>query len=289
MLIVFFSSSVAAAQIFPSRCIIIAPEFRPLTDTTQGAQFLHQQGLWGNLAKGLNSTGDRYGWSIATGALIQFVEWQHSSIFMQGDFEVLADKYNDISFNPRSIFWTEGFVYADKIDNTELQFGYIHRCKHDIDNLDTNQIGNGERRTLIYGSAMLRGIWRDVNLMGIHSDLWAQVDEYLIKQDTRTPDIIQPRKYDIEKLNSSISGGLRFDILNFMYLRASTSIAAYNSYKTVSVDGRAELGVEFTGDAMAMNIFIGFESFQDDLNRPTPVSSKYPFIGLRFFGKNIGL
>ncbi|MDP4220023.1 MAG: hypothetical protein Q8916_14160 [Bacteroidota bacterium] len=283
---------VHGGPIFPSRCIILAPEFRKPSDTTKGAAFLRQQGLWGNLAKGFNSTGDRYGWSVATGAIIQFVEWEHSSIFMQGDFDVLADTYNDISFNPRAIFWTEGFVYADKIDRTELQLGYIHRCHHDIDNLDTNRIGTGERRTLIYGSVMLRSVWRDVDLAGMHSDLWAQADEYLIKQDTRTPDA-EIRKTDIEKLNSSISGGGKIDIFEMgsakTYIRASATIAAYESYKTFTIDRRAEAGIELSGDALTMDIFLGYESFQDDLNRPAPVDSKYPYIGFRFVSRNIGL
>src|SRR5204863_1934099 len=146
-------------------------------------------------------------WSITTGGIIQFVEWPNSSIFMQGDFEVLADTHNDIAFNPRSIFWTEGFVFQYRLPDIELQGGYIHRCRHNIDNLDNDEIGAHERRTLIYGSAMLRGIMRDISLIGMQGTFWAQLDQYLIKQDTRLPDTALPRTTDIEKLNTSLSFG----------------------------------------------------------------------------------
>lgn len=292
LFVILFSYATSfAGPIFPSRCIILAPEFR--TDTSKGALFLRQHGVWGNIAHGFGSTGDRYGWSVATGAVIQFVEWEHSSIFMQGDFEVLADTHNNISFNPRGIFWTEGFVFADKIGQTELQGGYIHRCRHEIDNLDNNVIGAHEERTLIYGSAMLRGIWRDLGLLGFQGSFWAQADEYLIKEDTRTPDTIQPRSTDIAKLNTSLSIGAKLDLLSLgdikFYARISETIAAYDSYKTFTHDDRSEIGIELSGEALAMNIFFGSESFQDDLNRPMPVNSSFSYIGFRFIGRNIGL
>ena len=294
LLISLTASSLFAGPIFPSRAIILAPRFRDLTiDTSKDARFLHQQGIWGNLAKGFSSNGDRYGWSVATGGILQFVEWPNCSIFMQGDIEVLADTHNDISFNPRAIFWTEGVVFQYKLSDIELQGGYIHRCKHDIDNLDTNEIGMHERRTLIYGSAMLRGIMRDVSLFGMQGSFWAQLDQYLIKQDTRFPDTSRPRNTDIEKLNTSLSFGGKLNIFSLgdvnIYARIVQTFAAYDGFRTLTHDGREEFGLEIKGDALEMNIFYGTENFQDDLNRPLPVNSNYSYIGIRFIGRNIGL
>ncbi len=285
-----------AGPIFPSRSIILAPQFRSPLDTTKGALFLRQQGIWGNLARGFGSENNRQGWSISTGGILQFVEWQNAMIYMTGDFDVLADTYNDISFNPRDIFWTEGVCFGYRFDETELAVGYIHRCHHDIDNLDSNTVGTGERRTLIYGSLMARGVWRDMSFFrrfGIQGSFWAQLDQYLIKQDTRRPDQSSPRPTDMEKLNSSISVGGKIGFLFLgdisLYLRIVHSFSAYDSYKTWVHDSRGELGLEFIGEALSMNVFFGAESLQDDLNRPSPHNSSYSYIGIRFTGRNIGL
>ncbi|MFI5264361.1 MAG: hypothetical protein ACHQM6_07595, partial [Candidatus Kapaibacterium sp.] len=72
--------------------MIYAPEFRNPSDTTKGAAFLRQQGIWGGIAKGFQSAGDRFFWSISTGGIIQFVEWEHSAIYLIGDYEMAADQ-----------------------------------------------------------------------------------------------------------------------------------------------------------------------------------------------------
>ena len=55
------------------------------------------------------------------------------------------------TFNPRAIFWEEGVLAGFRLDEgIALQAGYIHRCKHDIDNLEITARGREEQRTLIY-------------------------------------------------------------------------------------------------------------------------------------------
>ena len=99
-------------------------------------------------------------------------------------------------------------------------------------------------------------------------------------------------KTDVSRLIASLSAGGKFDLpighAN-TYVRLSGIAAAYNSFKTFTFDSRAELGVELIGAGSTMNIFLGFESFQDDFSRPIPVNSKYVYIGFRFIGRNIGL
>jgi hypothetical protein len=163
--------SSASAQLFPSRSILFAPAFRDSGDSSRDTRYLTQQGMWGNLSRGFRSEGERFAWDISFGGFFELVQWKHSGISLVGDFEVLADTYNDISFNPRSIFWTEGFLYSLDITTTsdttfpglsrELSFGYIHRCRHDIDNLDYNTIGAHESRGLIYGSLMARYVLKN--------------------------------------------------------------------------------------------------------------------------------
>jgi hypothetical protein len=293
ILTLLISAVVFAGPIFPGRKIIYAPEFRNPNDTIKGAAFLRQNGIWGDLTKGLGSTGDRYYWSISTGGIIQFVEWQNSAIYLIGDYEMVADQHSSIYFHPRGIFWTEGVLWMDKIGETEFHAGYINRCHHEIDDLEPNIVGAGEQRVLIYSSILERGVWRDVNLAGFHSSLWAQLDEYVFSEDYHLPDSAVKPATDVTRLMASISAGGKFDLFQLgdanTYLRASSTFAAYNKFKTFTLDGRAELGMEFTGIGNTMNIFLGYEGLQDDFSRPVPVNSKYVYLGFRFTGRNIAL
>jgi hypothetical protein len=291
-LIVLSSTTSLAGPIFPTRCIILAPEFRSPLDTTKGAIFLRQQGIWGEISKGFQSAGDRFYWSISTGGIIQFVEWEHSAIYLIGDYEMAADQHSSIYFHPRGIYWTEGVLYMDKIGETEFHTGYINRCHHDIDDLENNVVGAGEQRTLIYSSILERGVWRDVNLAGIHSALWAQADEYVFREDYHIPDTASKPSTDMSRVIASLSAGGKFDLplgnVN-TYLRLSGIATAFNRFKTFTFDTRAELGLDIIGAGSDMNLFLGFESLQDDGARPVPVNSKYVYVGFRFIGRNIGL
>ncbi len=288
----FIAVTAIAGPIFPTRSIIMAPQFRSPLDTTKGAVFLKEQGIWGDITKGFQSSGDRFYWSISTGGIIQFVEWEHSAIYLIGDYEMAADQHSSIYFHPRGIFWTEGVLYMDKIGETEFHTGYINRCHHDIDDLENNIVGAGEQRTLIYSSILERGVWRDVNLSGIHSTLWAQADEYVFREDYHMPDTASKPNTDMSRIIASLSAGGKFDLpigSANTYLRASGVAAAYNKFQTVTFDARVELGLELIGAGSTMNIFLGAESLQDDGSRPSPVNSKYVYLGFRFMGKNIGL
>jgi hypothetical protein len=295
-LFLLLASASLAGPIVPSRSFILAPKMREVTDTTKGVKFLRQNGLWGNLARGFKSTDDRFAWSVSFGGIIGFAEWDNSSLYLQGDAEVLADTYNDISFNPRSIFWTEGIVYGLRLDSTnELHLGYIHRCKHDIDNLGSNKVAANEERTLIYGSLMGKYVARDFYIFDYNTSTSAQLDMYLVKQDYRIP--VERTGYppSVENLNMSLELAGKFDMREIFdvlnpYIRLQYKFASYNWFDIITVDTRFEIGFELKGETTTMDVFYGFEYLlNDDMNRPSPVPSNYWYLGFRFIPNNIGL
>jgi len=293
-LFILISSASLAGPLFPARSFILAPKFRDIKDTTKGAKFLRQNGLWGNLARGFGSTDERFAWSMSFGGIIQFVETENSMFYLQGDADVLSDIYNDISFNPRAIFWTEGLVYGLRLDTTnELHLGYIHRCKHDIDNLDNQVVGANEERTLIYGSLMGKYIARDFDFINMNTTTSAQLDMYLYKQDYRYPFELTDSGESVTDLNFSLELSAKVDIGHFgdvvVYWRPQIRIASYNWLKTIQQDWRHEVGADVKGDDTTMNVFVGYEDLEDDMNRPMPVNSNYVYVGFRFIANNIGL
>jgi hypothetical protein len=83
-----------------------------------------------------------------------------------GSMEVVVDPNNDIAFNPRAIFWEEGLMGGVRLGHDlALQAGYIHRCKHDIDNSEiAEHQGRREQRTLIYSGVITRLLVREIAL-----------------------------------------------------------------------------------------------------------------------------
>ncbi len=284
----------AAGPLFPARSFILAPKFRDLKDTTKGAKYLHQNGLWANLARGYGSVDERFAWSMSFGGIIQFVEGENSMFYLQGDADVLSDTHNDIGFNPRAIFWTEGLVYGLRLDEkNELHLGYVHRCKHDIDNLDKQTVAANEERTLIYGSLMGKYIGRDLSLAKMNTSLSGQLDMYLYKQDYRFPFELTDSGTSVTDLNFSLEVSAKTEFAKLgdvgMYARAQARVASYEWLKTIALDWRAELGAEFKGEATTMNVFFGYEHLQDDMNRPLPVNADYVYLGFRFIASSIGM
>lgn len=81
---------------------------------------------------------------------------------MVGTMEMVADAASDIGFNPRAIFWEEGVLASARLNHdAAFQFGYVHRCKHDIDNLEPYLYESRiEQYTLIYSSVTARLLLR---------------------------------------------------------------------------------------------------------------------------------
>jgi hypothetical protein len=298
LFLLLLASASLAGPIVPSRSFILAPKMREKADTTKGVKFLRQNGLWGNLARGYGSTDERYAWSVSFGGIIQFAEWENSSIYLQGDADVLADTYNDISFNPRTIFWTEGIMYGMRLgEKNDLHVGYIHRCKHDIDNSGNNVVGANEERTLIYGSLQGKFISRDFiptgNFLYDAADFYAALDYYLVKQDYRIPQEFTDSGNSVEDLNFSLilSTKIHFTTIGdaLLYSRVAFTFSGYNWFDNVVTDARGEFGVELKGEGTTMDVYVGIEGLKDDMTRPAPVESNYYYLGFRFIANNIGL
>jgi hypothetical protein len=206
---------------------------------------------------------------------------------------MLADTRNDIGFNPQGVNWEEGFIYNMDLGDIELKAGYLHRCMHNVDNLQTtNPDARNMQRTLIYGSLTSRALLRDVRVKGIGSvSAWLGADYYLVKEDYRYPEQQIKLQPDVEQLQFSIDGGFTTRIIGrgvaSLYTRLGGNLAFYSD--TTTTDYRAEFGLNIKGEAMTMQVFLGGEGLSDDGGSVIPRPSDFFYIGIRFMGNNIGL
>ncbi|MDG5767525.1 hypothetical protein QA596_08630 [Balneolales bacterium ANBcel1] len=172
------------AQRHAARSLIINPlldDRTHLADGVSGA--FHTFGGWAGFGVVAHSSDDHHLWYQDLGGYVEL--WRQgdsSSILLTGQIQFIADPHNDINFNPRAIFWEEGLLYTTRIAPGFLQLGFMHRCKHDIDNLDI-----GRERSLIFSSMILRyqhpvSLFHQNDLM-----MMAGFEHYVITWDRRTP------------------------------------------------------------------------------------------------------
>lgn len=163
ILIIVFASACQTifAQVLPDKILTIDPLQIPCNDSS-GVSFLNSTRLYAEFARHKNNDKNHL-WNAKSGGYIEILRIDSTwSITADGVMEVVMDGYNDIAFNPRAIFWEEGLHFNTRLsEKTALQFGYTHRCKHDIDNLEPLlERGKTQERTLVFSGIMARFLYR---------------------------------------------------------------------------------------------------------------------------------
>jgi hypothetical protein len=309
LILVTIASSAIAGPVFPTRGFLISPRWTGKVDTTP--VFDHAS-YFAELQRGIGSDSDRWGWSISMGAIWEFARWGgNKSLIAFSGMELTADTHNDISFNPRGAFWEEGLLYCVQGENgIDWSVGSIYRCRHDIDNADPAQYsGFNQGRTLIYCS--LKGIvnaWtKESKYFQNYPSKWMlpdlasfRGDFYLIREDYRIPaiDTEQPNySYLIGTLGAQLKWNLKqweksalyFSYgLNFSYFSNNRGFWSRFSYLAeITKDSRGELGYTYEGRAGRIQIYGGYESWEDDGQVPTPRNASYATLGVRVTGSDL--
>lgn len=194
LLLLLIAGISSDSQILPDRTTHIDP----LADTSVASgsfQALPSTGLVGEFGRYTDGSGNDHRWNAKSGGYIELFRTSgRVSVGIHGLMEVVMDPLNDIAFNPRAIFWEEGLFVATDAPWSEgsIQFGYTHRCKHDIDNLEVERArGEAHQRTLIYSGPFVRGLRRPSEVgtvFGRPLTLGGSIrgDLYLHKLDDRT-------------------------------------------------------------------------------------------------------
>ncbi len=192
----------ADAQRQATRSLIINPLLDERNDLPDGeVRGFNSFGGWAGFGHFAYSSDDHHLWYQDLGGYVEL--WRNGrsqSLLLTGQIQFIADPHNDINFNPRAIFWEEGLLYTVRVDPGYLQLGFLHRCKHDIDNMD-----RGEERSLIFSSFTLRyqqplSLFRDNDLI-----LMGAYDNYLITYDRRDPRALEEHPPDWNDLQNEFT------------------------------------------------------------------------------------
>ncbi|GIV55281.1 MAG: hypothetical protein KatS3mg040_0049 [Candidatus Kapaibacterium sp.] len=270
------------AQRFPDRWVAL----NPLLDSSRRIEpgtlgWMHSLVGWGEFGGYLS--GDReHAWIQRLGALIELVRMgERSSLAFASEIEFIANPDNDIRFNPRAVFWQEGFLFTHQIGTSYWQLGYYHRCKHDVDNLDI-----GRQRSLIYGSIVGKYLI-PIAVAGFSGGAVARGDLYTIRLDDRTPPSDGEDIPNVERLLSTLSGSIHLrrglaDPWLGLYANAWMSANFYtkrpNSDPNAAgtpltrIQGGIAAGIAITG-AAHFRIGISYEYLADTGINPLPEAS----------------
>jgi len=208
--------------------------------------------------------------------------------------ELTASPYSTIGFNPRTARWEEQVRVHMSAPSYSLNAGWVHRCKHDIDNLEGPRDGATivlvpEQRTVILTGPTLGAATAPFSMIGGTGILAASTEWYVVSEDYRRP--------------TSKNTGLLSDVTGAVQLRGEWSIPlsavlAIRSTLWTSIpwfaarhgapnngvpfDARAELALSVNGAAARMDVAIAIERQFDELVFLTGLPTSLIQFGVRF-------
>jgi hypothetical protein len=207
-----------SGQILPDRLVVYDPLGNHALDTN-GFEWLPATRLYGEFSRYSNGSGAHHRWNAKSGGFFEIARWDSSwSIAMVGTMEMVADPFSDIGFNPRAIFWEEGVLASRRLgDEAAIQFGYVHRCKHDIDNLEPYLLADRiEQETLIYSGITTRALWRPRPILEgpvpLEGALAVRNDLFLHLFDQREPHEAEATGRSMNTLADAVNITARLDL-----------------------------------------------------------------------------
>lgn len=237
-------------QRFPDRWFTINPLMNTQHPLGEGVwSWMHSSAGWGEFGAYRLARDAEHAWIQRLGAFIELIRvGDDASLAFMGDIEFIANPDNDIRFNPRAVFWQEGFLYTRRAGSSFWQVGYFHRCKHDVDNLILKR-----ERSLIYGSLQAKYLLPLTIDDGATNALAVfRADVYTIRQDDRIPSSYSTQTPHLKRMLGTAGA--------VVHLRRSLSLAPLGLYATywgmVNVYGTKE-GVLPKFDGIAQTTFQG--------------------------------
>lgn len=268
----------AFSQRYPDRFVTLNP-LADRSEQAQGTSWMHTSGGWAEFGAYRLARDGEHAWIQRLGAYLEMFRINDdASLTVVGNIEFIANPDNNIRFNPRAVFWEEGFVYTQRSGKNYWQVGYFHRCKHDVDNLLL-----GTERSLIFGSLQGKYLLPFSLDEGRTEGLFAVRTEILtIRQDDRTP--LTTNKLNLNDALGSLAGivhlrqQLEQSVFGY-YVTAWTGVSVYStkagifnrftSVDSATLNGGFSGGMAIHGNAH-FRIGVTYEYISDTGINPVP-------------------
>ncbi|MFN2566595.1 MAG: hypothetical protein ABR499_16485 [Gemmatimonadaceae bacterium] len=290
-----------AAQLYAHRTLVPVP----LDDTTRSVGFLPAIDYFADVQRSSGSAGDDRAWGIRLAGTAEVWRVRRgTSILVSAADEVAANSLKDGGFNPRGISWELGLAIVHRFAAFDWQVGFVHICRHEIDNTDHPRIqatppdyvptertmsANGPRAAMILRPTGLGSVLgRRIHLRAV-----VAAESYHHKWDGRAAaDTTASMAFDSwMRAQGAASAAVRLEAeawrRSAVFVRASGIgvffRAAPNHPVTAAMRGnhRLEAGWRMPGTGAAMEIYLATERLFDDIMMPDPRPSTMTGIGIR--------
>ena len=207
--------------------------------------------------------------------------------------EMTANPYNDISFNPRTMRWEEYFWLHMLTREASVRVGFLHRCKHDIDNLagadEFNPLSplQAEQRTIILTGPTVAATLSPQKTSFGQLSVSGGAEWFLNSSDNRRPasgvaswdhmnGAAWLRLRNLTQISSSVA------VLASAFVAVPWFEARPRASSDVPYDARAELALSLTGATSRIDIAVVTERTFDELAMTMPAISSYVGLCVRF-------
>ena len=289
------------AQLYAHRTLVPVP----LDDSTRLVGFLPAIDYFADVQRSNGSAGDDRAWGIRLAGTAEVWRFSRATSFLvTAADEVAANGQKDGGFNPRGISWELGAAIVHRAGAFDWQLGFVHVCRHEIDNTDHPRIQDTPpdyvptERTMSANGPRLSMILRPMTLgsfRGRRVSVRAVVagESYHHKWDGRTAADTTPRMaFDSwMQAQGAASAAVRIEAelwrSHAMFVRTSGIGVFFRDGPGLPIsDGmrgnhRFEAGWRMGGAGGALELYFARESLFDDIMMPVPRPSRMHGIGLR--------
>jgi hypothetical protein len=298
LLLIVVAATNVLAQVRPSRtwwhsADLQRPPAGPMASLYGGA----------DVARTSGSTYDEQAWQFRTHVAVEPYRFSDSTDDVQittlvtAHQEMTANPFNDIAFNPRTMRWEEYVQLLITTSTWTGRIGWLHRCKHDLDNLDgpseldPSSAGQGVQRTIILSGPTLSAGTAPFELFGGRLRIETGVEWFVIAADYRSPSQsvavgswkhMQGAVWGRGVAAWELSPNLR--IQTQYYLSAPWFSARLGAPDDTPLphEARAEISLCVNGRTASVELGAHVEHVFDELSFLDARPSTYAGIGLRF-------
>lgn len=304
-----FSASSLCAQIKPSRTWLVDMARRPsavgtIPSMMGGAEiyrgwgsFEHEQ-AW---QLRLHAVAEPYRFSVYknsepsdtdTVSRATSIAWTTSLEFHH---ELTSNPMSDIGFNPRTARWEEQLLVHAAGSWWSARAGWLHRCKHDIDNTDppndqTSASYSPIRRTLILSGPTIAALTAPIDTRNWSFRFASGAEWYIVHEDYRTPPSSVPGSWKGLRGVIWVHGAASLAVSEFFslstqyYLSLPWFASRYGATGNTSIpfEARAELSATISSFTAAMDAVLSVEHTFDEVAFLSSMPSTHVQLGLRF-------
>lgn len=253
----------------------------------------------GEIQRSQGSTGGEQAWQFRTHIQVEPYRFTDSSQRVQltttieAHQELTANPFNDISFNPRAMRWEEFFWFHIGLPEASLRVGFVHRCKHDIDNLGGADEDNpvspmlAEQRTIILTGPTIAASLPPVSGTSGTFTAAGGIEYFLNASDNRTPNVARASWNSMSgafwmRAQHTYALGVAFAITGSAYAALPWYASRGGSQDPMPFDARVELFLSAHGRASRMDIGMAAERMFDEVALAYPRSTSFIGLYVRF-------